>query len=141
MDQKYYICKYCFKEFEPTRRRIQKYCSNTCRSKAYHARQSTATSAKEEILETTKESIPPKKTKIESVSLAGIGNAAGGTIAADALKSIVTSFDDKPATKGDLKKLKEQILGRYHIINNLAPRYDGALAYYDMETNMVIYFK
>jgi hypothetical protein len=139
MESKYYTCKYCFKEFEPTRRRIQKYCSNTCRSKAYHARQVNTPPTTKEIMEVHKSPNPPTNTKIESVSLAGIGNAAAGTIAADAFKSIFTTLDNKPATKGDLKKLAEQILGRYHFIINLSPRNDGSLPYYDIETNEVVY--
>ena len=81
----------------------------------------------------------PDKTKTESISLAGIGNATAGSLLAGGIKTLLTVEDNKTATKGDLKKLTEQLIGRYHIINNLMPRNDGALPYYDMETNMVVY--
>ena len=62
-----------------------------------------------------------------------------GNLIADGIKTLLTVEDNKTATKGDLKKLTEQLVGRYHIINNLMPRNDGALPYYDMKTNMVVY--
>ena len=38
-----YKCDYCSKKYKPKRRRAQKYCSNSCRSKAYRKRQLTKT--------------------------------------------------------------------------------------------------
>lgn len=139
-----YSCQYCFKDFEPTRRRVQKYCSNTCRSKAFHARKTSDKISldpiqKDNSIKVPKLISPLSKTKIESMSLAGMGNAAAGNLAADAVKSIFTPIDNKPATKGDLKKLTEKLINRYHIISNMPQRYDGALPYFDMETGQVIY--
>ena len=79
---KLYTCEYCYNEFEPTRRRVQKYCSNTCRSKAYHYRKAVpntlpASQLKNENISTTS---TPSKTKTETISAAGIGNAAAGGV-------------------------------------------------------------
>ncbi|TYB76804.1 hypothetical protein ES676_05540 [Bizionia saleffrena] len=141
---KYYTCEYCFTDFEPKRRRVQKYCSDTCRSKAYHLRKSTPNKTTELIPFTTavqeaQPPIPPSKTKIEAVSTAGIGNAAAGSLLADSLKSIFTPLDNKPATKADFKQLSDKLTKRYHLVKNIPNRHDGALPYFDIETGNVVY--
>ncbi|WP_159020624.1 hypothetical protein [Algibacter sp. L3A6] len=136
----FYTCEYCYKEFDPKRRRVQKYCSNSCRSKAHHARKKTDNTLatipeeKQDIDATI-----PKKTKVDSMSLAGTGNAIAGVLAVDGIKALFTSTENKPATKGDLENLKKQIVNRYHKITNLQQRNDGALPYYDMYTGEVVY--
>tara|TARA_R110002073_G_scaffold72537_1_gene177070 strand:- start:31645 stop:32067 length:423 start_codon:yes stop_codon:yes gene_type:complete len=132
---KYYTCEYCFNEFEPTRRRVQKYCSDTCRSKAYYARQTS-----KDQNELVKVADQAANTKIDTMSLAGIGNATAGKLLADGLKSTFTPEDNKPATKGDLKKLKELIIPRYHKINNL-PAQNGLPPHFDLESNEVVYLR
>ncbi|WP_405293758.1 hypothetical protein [Algibacter sp. Ld11] len=140
----FYTCEYCYKEFDPKRRRVQKYCSNSCRSKAHHARNkpdnklTTIPDTKTKIDVLTVPT-PPVKNKVDSMSLAGAGNAAAGSLLADGLKSMLTPIENKPATKGDLENLKKQLLNRYYKINNLAPRHDGALPYFDMDTGDVVY--
>ena len=140
----FYTCEYCYKEFAPKRRRVQKYCSNSCRSKAHHARKKTenklATNPdKETKIEVATTPVLPKKTKVEAMSLAGTGNAAAGSLLADGLKSMLTPIENKPATKADLEKLRKQIVNRYHKINNIPPRADGAQPYFDMYTGGVVY--
>ena len=76
----FYTCKYCYKEFDPKRRRVQKYCSNSCRSKAHHARKKTETklpiiSDSETKTEVSTLPTKPEKTTVDSMSLAGTGNA------------------------------------------------------------------
>ena len=142
---RFYICEYCYKDFEPTRRRVQKYCSNTCRSKAHHARKtsdkkSLATKEKDTSVTLPELKTQHPKTKIESMSLAGMGNAAAGNLAADAVKSLLTPIDNKPATKGDLKKLTEKLINRYHFVSNMPQRYDGALPYFDIETGEINFY-
>jgi hypothetical protein len=143
---KYYTCEYCYKEFEPKRRRVQKYCSNTCRSKAYHARKtkhekkSGIVPVKDSTPENNELAITSSKTKIESVSLGGIVNATIGTLTAKRIDSVFTAEENKLATKGDLIAYTNTILGRYHLVKNIQRRQsDGALPYYDMETNKVVY--
>lgn len=136
----FYSCKYCYKKFEPTRRRVQKYCSNSCRSKAYHLRKTEDSSIA--VTGTFNKMLPNislAKFQVEKMSAAGIGNATVGTLAASVLKNLITHVDNKPATKGDLKNLVSEITGRYHVIKNMATSLDGALPYFDIETNSVVY--
>ncbi len=137
---KYYTCGYCFTEFVPKRRRIQKYCSVTCRVKAHHARKTKDNIKKVE----NKNQVPdlppiPAKTKVETMSVAGVGNAALGTLAADGVKSIGTKQENKAATKGDIAILTNKIIQRYHKIKNLPPKINGSIPYFDMETKMIVY--
>jgi len=140
----FYTCEYCYKEFTPKRRRVQKYCSNTCRSKAHHARKNSENKLpiiSEAEPKTNAPTLPtaPVENKVDSMSLAGTGNAMAGALAADGIKALFTPISSKPATKGDLEKLKNQIVNRYHKITNLQQRNDGALPYFDMDTGEVVY--
>ena len=142
---KYYTCKYCFTEFIPNRRRVQEFCSNSCRSKNHHKK----TSAKNKLLKAAAKNdsfvaIPDNttttdKNQIEAMSLAGVGNSTAGTIFANKLQNAFTPLENKPATKGDLNILANKIIKRYHKVNNLPTRSDGALPYFDMETNEIVY--
>lgn len=138
-DKKFYICNYCYKEFEPKRRRVQRYCSNNCRSKAYHARKTNAlTTSKSEDLAITNNDNNSQK---ETMSLAGVGNATAGTLAADAIKSLLTKESNKPATKGDLTQLLEKLNNRYHLVSNMPPNALGQYPYFDMVEGVIVYMR
>jgi len=141
METKFYTCQYCFKEFEPKRRRVQKYCSTTCRVKSHHAKKTSNKSpvAVPSIKDKIKVPVSPKLSKVESMSVAGTANAAAGSLLADGVKNIMTPLHSKNATKGDLENLRKQLISRYHRISNLAPRSDGAKPYFDMNTGEVVY--
>ncbi|RIA09386.1 hypothetical protein OE09_1218 [Flavobacteriaceae bacterium MAR_2010_72] len=141
MDQEFYTCKYCFKEFEPKRRRVQKYCSDTCRSKAHHARKTISHLTEKETTKVPEETKPDTKTKIDTVSFAGIGNAMIGNWAADGVKHFLTPTEDKPATRKDLQKLLKtfKLKGRYLPVNNAIKDADGRSAFYDVETGNIVY--
>lgn len=138
---KHYTCDYCHNEFEPTRRRVQKYCSNTCRSKAYHYRKTASNTLPSSQLKNDNISATtaPPQPKSESISAAGIGNAAAGNILADGLKALLTSSENKPATKKDIADLKALFTNRYLPINNLAKNQFGQSPFYDMDTKNVVY--
>ena len=139
-ERQYYTCAYCYKEFEPNRRRVQKFCSTTCRVKAHHYKKT-----KDRILTTVSSekiasiSSQERINKVEQISAAVVGNAALGTLAVETAKAIFTLEDNKSATKGDLKRLAEQINGRHHLVKNMPQRNDGALPYYDMHTKEIVY--
>ncbi|TCK68067.1 hypothetical protein DFQ05_1852 [Winogradskyella wandonensis] len=155
MDTKYYICNYCYQEYIPKRRHHQKYCSNSCRSKAYHIRQrnnnnnnnnepATATDAGDvtkDLVKAQENSITQKDTKpnkTEAISAAGVGNAAIGALTADIFKAIVINKEDRPVTLKDIKAL----LGakkRYYKVNNLPMRLDNTHPIFDTETGEVLY--
>ncbi|MCF1192329.1 hypothetical protein LRR18_12105 [Mangrovimonas sp. AS39] len=137
-ETQYYTCKYCFESFIPKRRRVQKYCSNTCRNKAHHARK-TATTTKE-TLPTQIENKPAisNPTK-ESINASGVANAAIGTFTVNTLSNLFTKEENKPATKKDLVEILKALKGRYHIIKNGEPLGDGRKPYYDIVKQELVY--
>ena len=84
-------------------------------------------------------SLPRHINKVEQIIAAGVGNVALGTIAVETAKALFTPEYNKSATKGDLKRLAAEINGRHHLVKNIPSRYDGALPYYDMHTNEIVY--
>ncbi len=135
METRKYICNYCQKEFIPTRRRVQKYCSDSCRSGAHNLRKTVLTKTETKLVKTEKNQ---SQTKIDKISTAGVGNTALGTATYEIGKSIFTKEENKPATKGDLNILFNKI-GRYHKITNHPARQNGALPYFDLYINEIIY--
>ncbi|MCX7550289.1 hypothetical protein [Xanthomarina sp. F2636L] len=88
MEKEFYHCEYCFKEFEPTRRRVQKFCGNSCRSKAHHAKNSTKVLTNLEPIKTDKPELEKQSVnKVEKMSASGIGNATAGSLFTDSFKS------------------------------------------------------
>lgn len=137
-NQRYYICEYCVKEFEPQRRGVQKYCSNSCRSKAYHSRQKLKQNQMPKDLSVNRPSTSNKPTT-DKMSIAGVGNAVAGTLAVDLVKNLLTKESNKPATKGDITSLIEKLQGRYHLVKNMPTDEFGRFAYYDLLNNVIVY--
>ena len=135
MENYLYTCQYCGKEYKPNRRKKQKYCSNSCRTRAFVIRNGKGLSLP------TKEIKKEQSIKIEKMSIAGVGNAAAGTLAVNALTSFFTSEANKPATKNDINNLLNKLKQRYHPILNIPHRHDGAIPYYDIETKNYVYIK
>ncbi len=75
------------------------------------------------------------------MSLAGTGNAVAGSLLADGIKNMFAAEQNKAATKGDLKKLKEELLGRYFPITNLPFNEFGQHPFYDIITHEVVYLE
>ena len=140
LETKYYTCKYCFKEFEPKRRRVQKYCSNSCRSSAYQQRKAIQNNTKDNLPKLTDSDVP-QATHKEKISAAGVGNAALGVLAANTAKSLLTPRKNKPATKGDIDLLIEKLGGRYHLVKNMPPNIHGEYPYYDLLQGILVYLR
>jgi hypothetical protein len=133
MENYLYTCQYCGKDYKPNRRKKQKYCSNSCRTRAFVVK-------KGNVLGLSKPEIQKKENnKIESMSFAGVGNAAVGTLAINVLSNFLTSEENKPATKKDIKEVKDLLISKYHIIKNMQPDSFGNLPYYDIESKSVVY--
>ncbi|WP_111681985.1 hypothetical protein [Winogradskyella tangerina] len=77
----------------------------------------------------------------ESVSVAGVTNAATGSLIADGIKALATKKENRPATKGDLNLMIEKFLGRYHLVKNLPANAFGQYPYYDIITNEIVYLQ
>ncbi|XCF07254.1 hypothetical protein ABI125_05210 [Tamlana crocina] len=142
-EPRFYTCKFCYKEYVPTRRGAQKYCSDTCRSKAYHHRKLRKNGLEKKGTLPDKyaaDKKPPGKQSVDKMSLAGVGNATMGTLAADAFKSILTKYENKAATKKDIMELKSVLSGaRYYPVKNMIRDSLGRAPHYDMETGNVVY--
>ncbi len=135
MENYLYRCQYCGKDYKPNRRKKQKYCSNSCRTRAFVTKNSTGLS----IVKKSTEKKEP--VKVEKMSIAGVGNAAVGTLAVNALTSLFTSEENKPATKKDLQNLIGSLKQRYYPVLNIPSMQNGSKAYYDMETKNIVYLK
>ena len=136
-DSRYYRCDFCYKEFEPKRRRVQKFCSNTCRSKAWQEKQQQ--NNKPIVIE-NKPLDRVVASNQDKITLPGITNAAIGTATVDAIKYAFTPEDKKAATRGDLKVLLQTLEGRYHPINNLHKDEFNRKPYYDIIDKVLVYF-
>jgi hypothetical protein len=138
MEKQYYTCQYCKKEFTPKRRKVQKFCSDSCRV-SFHRFKNIESKLKSTNLQIKSEDQVPNKIKVDQISTAGVANAAIGSGLADLLISALTPEENKPATKGDILKLAAS-LQRYHRIKNLSPNLMGQFPYFDLIQGIVVYF-
>ena len=134
MEKYLYICQYCAMDYVPRRRKQQKFCSNSCRTRAFNSK-------KEVGLSIPKIKKSEDKTSIDKMSLAGVGNAAAGTLAINALTSLLTKEENKPATKKDINDIKNIVLQRYHEVINMPLNQMGYVPFYDIETRRIVYLK
>lgn len=135
------ICNNCGNDYVPKRRGVQKFCSNSCRSRSWLLKQNKPkipkTITEQEQIQVPRNLSIPKKDKISAV---GVGNAALGAAAVDLVKHVFTSEDQKSATKKDIKELKSLISGqRYFEVKNIPKDSYGRVPYYDVETRNVVY--
>lgn len=134
MDKYSYTCHNCGRNYIPKRRVVQKYCCNSCRTRAFMLRNSK-----------TGLSIPDIKkkepTKIETMSLAGVGNTVAGVAVVKLAEILFTSEANKPATKSDIKKLEAKIIKRYYPVKNMPLNVNGLKPYFDLDSSRVVYFK
>ncbi len=136
MENFLYTCHYCGKEYKPNRRRKQRFCSNSCRTNAFNLKNKNNSVQKIE-----EKGINNKPQKVEKMSWAGVGNAAAGTLAVNMISNLLTSDENKPATKKDIKEVKNLLITRYHQIKNMQIDLYGNIPHYDMETKNVVYLK
>lgn len=137
MEQQYYTCQYCRKEFEPKRRRVQKFCSDSCRV-SYHRFKNIGDAIKSTELQIKQKEQETSAIKIDEISTAGVVNSAIGAGIVELTKNIFIPEENKPATKGDLAKLATN-LKRYHQIKNLLPNDMGQIPHFDLYTSEVVY--
>ena len=134
MDKYSYTCNNCGKDYIPKRRVVQKYCSNSCRTRAFMLRNSK-----------TGLSVPDNKkkepTKIETMSLAGVGNTVAGVAIVKLAENLFISESNKPATKRDIKNLEAKIIKRYYPVKNMPLNLNGLKPYFDLDSCLVVYFK
>ncbi|WP_299101976.1 hypothetical protein [uncultured Winogradskyella sp.] len=142
------ICKHCGLQFE-SRRSNHLYCEPSCRTKASYKRNNykyvpghyQKGDTKDEVQLNNKSLVSKRNHSFNSAS---ITNVAIGTAAADtavfAAKKIFAP-NMLPATKGDIKSLRELILGKYLLIKNLPQNRNGEFPYFDIENKKIVYLK
>jgi len=141
MESGNYICKLCEKEYEPTKRGVQKFCKDKCRKKYNYHKKKTST-PKTPNLESREVTPIERETKEnEGMSLSGVGNAAAGLLIIQMLTNFFTKFENKSATKADIQEIKNLINQRYFQIHKMDPRHDGTIPYFDMATHEIVYFE
>jgi hypothetical protein len=146
MEEEFYTCEFCQTKFIPKRRKAQKFCSQSCRSKNFHHKNKHVPEQlpkvnQTEILEKI-EKLNSKKNSVDKMSLPGVGNAAAGALAVESLKAVANAFvqeKNKPATKGDIQELKKLLGDRYRLIKNYKLGPNGEQHYFDLETNEIVY--
>ena len=125
---------------------MQRFCNSKCRKKySYHKNKKTTetseTTPKVDLVQKFEE-LQNKKIQIDKVSMAGVGNAAAGTLLVEGAKAIfnaVKSDKNKPATKGDFQELKDLINTRYFLAHNVNPDPFGRKAYFDIRNGKILY--
>jgi len=132
------ICLHCGIYYAPNRRGVQKFCSNSCRSRFWYLKQNFE-NRKAKVKDQPK--VVEQNSQKDKMSWAGVGNAATAFLIVDLLMKALTKDENKAVTKSVLKKELSNWIGRYHKIISLPPRQDGALPYFDMETKEVVYRK
>lgn len=75
------------------------------------------------------------------MSVAGVANSATGTLLANTVINAFKGHDKKAATKGDIKILAQQLMGRYHKVKNLPLNAFGHYPYYDMVSGEIVYLQ
>lgn len=136
MDNFNYNCGYCGKNYVPKRRKVQKYCSASCRTRACNIRKSVSLNKP---IENSNSNKPSNLNKIEQMSFAGIGNAAVGTLAINTLTNIFTKIENKPATKKDIEDLKKHLTKRYFKVRNMDFNEYGQVPFFDIEKEIIVY--
>ena len=73
-----------------------------------------------------------------------VGNGGWGTLLAYTAtafaKKAFIPLENKPATKKDIKDIKDLINTRYFEVHNISPDYCGRVVYFDMSTSKIVYF-
>lgn len=141
MDTHTYNCLYCHEEYIPKRRHSQKYCSNSCRSKAYHIRNRSNKKPQPAIEQQEKTETKKQETLKEMFKSFAI--VFGGSYLSDKIQALLTAPDDKPSTKGDVKIILDCILQvrQLYKIEDGPTGPNGEIAYFDIFSKRIVYKK
>ena len=134
------ICLNCGDDYVPNRRGAQKFCRNSCRSRFWTLKQKKLKVPVP--VDNLKSQLPDAKSDAikQSMTLAGVGEAAAGVALVELGKTLIIPKDNKPATKRDIQELKSMINGeRYLPVKNYQNDADGRKPFYDVETGKVVY--
>ncbi|SFS79189.1 hypothetical protein [Lutibacter maritimus] len=133
-----YICHLCKKEYEPTKRGKQRFCSSKCRKKySYHKTKLRLQSKSPNEKLNLGKPYNPNEMTFGGVKDAFIANAVY-----DGAKFVVKKMFSNTENANDLNK-NHQISNiqklRFIKIKNFPVSYDGSVAYFDTETEQIVY--
>jgi len=134
MEKGNYICELCYKEYEPTKRGVQRFCSSKCRKKFhYHLK-------KNNLSEIPKTSSPivesnNQKNETEGMSLSGVGNSYFGALGAMATIEVGKKFLSHQETK----KEENSVIKRFIPVLNIPNGPRNGKPYFDLEKQHLIY--
>ncbi|WP_417212506.1 hypothetical protein [Bizionia sp.] len=134
----FYNCNYCDKEYKPTKRGKQKFCTTSCRVAFFNANK------KLKEIQAVDNALKVKDNETinngPKVNLPDITNAAIGHAASSILTNLFTPKSKKPVTKQDLEDFKLKYHGgRFRPVLNCPQNDKGETAYFDLERNEVIF--
>ncbi len=146
-ETRFYTCQHCFENFIPKRRRVQKFCSTSCRSSSWQLNRKTDHNKETLFEEEKSEAISndlPKEMKIEKMSVEGIGNSfVGGALGSGLVRFIeiaATKDKNKPLTKGDMLKMLQALNEKtYYPIKNLDRSDIGFYPHFNIKNQEVVY--
>jgi len=135
MEKGNYICELCYKEYEPTKRGIQRFCSSQCRKKShYHLKKNKSNlpviPKTSPILQSNN-----KKNEIERISLSGVGNSYLGALGAMATIEAGKKFLSHQEPKKEENSINKRFIPVLNIPNG--PR--NGKPYFDLEKQHLIY--
>lgn len=147
-----YTCKYCKIEFKPTRRRVQKFCSDNCRSKNWfmiHSKDSPSPIAiksnETKVLLKTKKKKKKKKGKKKKekksrqpTAFEAFFTSTAGTYVGNKIDRATIKEENRPLTKGDMMNILSNIQ-RFQKVNNLPLNELGQQPYIDIATGNIEY--
>jgi len=140
METHLYTCQFCQIKYKPAKRKIQKFCSATCKSKDWHHKNKKAVIPPMKKVPESLGATQDHKTENKQMSLPGIGDAATGTFIVQQLTRLFTKFENKAATKKDIEEIKNLINTRYFKIHNHPPDRMGRKPFFDMGTGEIKYY-
>ena len=132
-----YICHLCEKEYEPTKRGIQRFCTSKCRKKfSYHK-----TKVKAELqLNSSKEQLNlAKPYDPNKMTYGGVKEVLAANLLYDGAKYLGKKIFTPPENKNEEKKFGEGYIPKLIKIKNFPTRLDGSVAYFDTQTDQIVY--
>ena len=135
MENRYYTCHYCKKEFIPKRRGIQKFCSASCRASSHRLHKESKVQQNQQ--EVSQHSNTNKKTGLKE-----FGISAGAALTGNYIYDKLTPLKNRAATKGDLQLLLSELKQseRYYEVRNLPGRLDGVKPFFDIIERKIVHF-
>ena len=135
MEKGNYICELCNKEYEPTKRGVQRFCSSKCRKKFNYHLKKGKSRLPIKLKNTEIIKVQKQENKIEKMSLSGVGNAFWGGF----LANVVTELGKNILSSKELNADGINTNLRYLPVLNLPKGPRNSTAYFDLEKQHLIY--